>query len=234
MTDERRDRKTDPRADLALLQYGDSFFPSGAVSFSWGLETLCEDGRVASAPDVLSFLHGQLRQRWASCDRPALAAAYGAAKVPDALVEIDRLLEAQSLAAELRDGSSQSGRALLGVHEKLATPGAAAYRALVRSGQAPGHLAVVQGLVGRGVGLALGALEALSAHTLSVGLLGAALRLGVIGHVDAQRALQEARDVTADILAGPAPELEAMSAFTPEAEIATMRHETAETRLFAN
>ncbi len=110
----------------------------------------------------------------------------------------------------------------------------APYRAVVRSGRAPGHAAVVQGLVGRGVGLALSACEALSAHTLSVGLLGAALRLGVIGHVDAQRGLQQARPAIAEILAGPAPGVEVMSAFTPEAEIAVMRHETAETRLFAN
>ena len=56
---------------LALLQHGDSFFPSGAVSFSWGLETLAEDGRVATAADVAAFLEGQLRWRWATCDRGA-------------------------------------------------------------------------------------------------------------------------------------------------------------------
>ena len=92
----------------------------------------------------------------------------------------------------------------------------------------------MQGLVGRGVGLTLTACEILSAHTLSVGLLGAALRLGMIGHLDAQRSLQQARELIADILAVPAPGVETISAFTPEAEIAVMRHETAETRLFAN
>lgn len=225
---------SEPTADLTLLQYGDSFFPSGAVSFSWGLETLCEDGRVATVEQVTAFLQGQLRQRWATCDRAALAASYGAAEDLEAMAEIDRLLEAQTLAAELREGSRRSGGALLAVHEKLGTPGAAAYRALVRAGTAPGHLAAVQGLVGRGVGLALPASEVLSAHGLCVGLLGAALRLGLLGHVDAQRGLQEARATIAEILATPAPEVAAMSAFTPEAEIAAMRHETAETRLFAN
>ena len=37
----------DVAADLAALQFGDSFFPSGAVSFSLGLETLYADGIVA-------------------------------------------------------------------------------------------------------------------------------------------------------------------------------------------
>ena len=225
---------TDPTAELTLLQYGDSFFPSGAVSFSWGLETLCAEGRITAAPEVSSFLHSQLRHRWATCDRPAVAAGHRMGEDLDAVARIDRLLEAQSLAAELRDGSRRSGGALLAVHEKLGTPGAETYRALVRSGGAPGHVAVVQGLVGRGAGLILPACEVLSAHTLCVGLLGAALRLGVIGHIDAQRILKQARVSIADILAVPAPGVDAMSAFTPEAEIAVMRHETAETRLFAN
>ncbi len=221
-------------ADLALLQFGDSFFPSGAVSFSWGLETLCGDGRVGSPAEVSAFLQGQLAQRWASCDRPALAAAYRAGEDLAAVGEVDRLLEAQTLASELREGSRRSGGALLAVHEKLGTPGAGPYRARVRAGDSPGHAAPVQGLLGRGAGLTLPACETLSAHTLAVGLLGAAIRLGVIGHLDAQRALQEARSPLSEILARPAPGLDSMSAFTPEAEIAAMRHETAEARLFSN
>jgi len=34
---------------LGALQYADSFFPSGSVSFSWGLETLHSDRMVMSA-----------------------------------------------------------------------------------------------------------------------------------------------------------------------------------------
>jgi len=33
-------------AVLVALQHGDSFFPGGAVSFSWGLEALRADERV--------------------------------------------------------------------------------------------------------------------------------------------------------------------------------------------
>ena len=60
---------------LTALQHADSFFPGGGSAFSWGLESLCNDRQVASAADVERFLAGQLRHRWASCDRPFLAAA---------------------------------------------------------------------------------------------------------------------------------------------------------------
>jgi len=41
---------------MALLQYGDSFFPSGAVSFSWGLEVLVSEGRLISFADAWAWL----------------------------------------------------------------------------------------------------------------------------------------------------------------------------------
>ena len=74
----------------------------------------------------------------------------------------------------------------------------------------------------------------MSAHTLSIGLLGAAVRLGLVGHMDAQRILVTVREAVVEILREVAPPIGEMTAFTPEAEIAAMRHETAETRLFAN
>jgi urease accessory protein len=224
----------DAAARLALLQHGDSFFPSGTVSFSWGLETLCAEGRVSGADTVADFLVSQLRHRWARYDRGALAAAFLAAADLGAVGEIDRLLDAQTLVAELRSGSCRTGGALLAVHKKLGTPRAEAYLALVRSGAVPGHAAAVQGLVWRGIGLDLGAAEVLSAYTLAVGLLGAALRLGAIGHIDAQRLLQRACGEIADLLIPAAPDIQAIQAFTPESEIAVMRHETADARLFAN
>ena len=46
---------------LAVLQFGDSFFPSGAVSFSWGLEGLSDNGVVTDADAVRAFVIGQLR-----------------------------------------------------------------------------------------------------------------------------------------------------------------------------
>ena len=84
------------------------------------------------------------------------------------------------------------------------------------------------------VDLEVTAAETLSAHTFATGILGAAIRLGLLGHVGAQRILQDARVLVARLLREPAPDLDDLCASTPEAEIAVMRHETAATRLFAN
>ena len=218
---------------LAMLQHGDSAFPSGAVAFSWGIETLCAEGRVVGADDVVSFVAGQLAGRWADFGRPALAAAHAAAGDLDRVARIDRLLEAQTLSREMREGSRRAGGALLTVHDGMGTPGANEYRRRVSEGAAPGHAAAVQGLLWRGAGVEQEAIGAMAAHAFATGLLGAALRLGLIGHVDGQRILAGLRPLVAGILATPPPPVEDICSFTPEAEIAVLRHETADARLFA-
>lgn len=221
---------------LAALQYGDSFFPSGAVSFSLGLETLCQDSQVAGEDAVGAFVADQLRNRWALADRGFLAAAHKAAAEGDlaGAREADQLQDAMTWPGELRDGSCRSGAALLGVHARLGTAHAEAYRADVRSENVPGHLAVVQGIVTQGAGLTLAQAEAVAAHGFYSALLGAALRLGQIGHVGAQTLLTGLRPEIAKVLERPAPALDEVSAFTPLSDVAVMRHAHQTTRLFAN
>lgn len=218
---------------LVALQHGDSFFPSGTISFSWGLETLAAEHTVTSAADVRRLIEGQLACRWATCDRPALVGAYRAADALDEVARIDNQLDALALSREMRQGGRRAGGALLRVHASLATPQAGGYRDLVSAGDAPGQLAVIQGLVWRGVGLNEQAASALSGYTTCVGFVGAAIRLGLIGHVDGQRILSQTRRLLTGLLAEPPPPFGDVSAYTPAAEIAMMRHEVGQTRMFA-
>ena len=225
---------TDDATLLTALQYADSFFPSGGTAFSWGLEALCAERQVTSADDVRRFLEGQLRHRWASCDRPFLVAAHRAGADLDDVAALDRLLEAMTLPRELREGATRAGGALLGIHERLGTTGARDYRGRVRAGDAPGHLPVVQGLLLAGVGLDERVASTVSAHALSVGVVSAALRLSVISHVDAQRILSAVRGLLADLLAAPVLDVAQATVYTPATDVAAMRHETQSARLFAN
>lgn len=219
---------------LRTLQHGDSFFPSGAVAFSYGLETLCADGHVTTAAEVERFLWGQLRGRWAPCDRGVLVAAFRAGDDLEGVQRADALQEAVTLPRELREGSWRAGAALLRVHAELGTRNATAFQERVSAGRSPGHLPAVQGLVWRGVMLGEEQAGAAGAHGLCVALLGAALRLGVIGHVGAQRLLTGLRPALVDLLATPPPALDDVHGFAPLAEVAVMRHESQMSRLFAS
>lgn len=219
---------------LGALQFADSFFPSGSIAFSWGLETLRADAEVASAAGIAQFLEGQLVHRWSCFDAPLVVAAARAGGKVERIAELDDLAEAMTLATELREGSRRAGASLLKVHEGLGTAGAADYRQRVSQRQGRGHLAVMQGILWTATGLSETECRAVSAHTLCTGIVGAALRLGMIGHLDAQKILLQARPVMVDLLDLPATQVEDISSYVPHAEIAAMRHEVQDSRLFAN
>jgi urease accessory protein len=95
-------------------------------------------------------------------------------------------------------------------------------------------VAVMQGLLWRGIGLDLEVALPVAAHGFCVGLIGAALRLGLIGHVEGQRCLAGLHGLIADVLESPLPGLDEISTFAPACDIAFMRHEVQPGRLFAN
>jgi len=219
-------------ATLRLLQIGDSAFPSGAFAFSNGLETLVADRRVVDSRALEGFLRGQVIARWAGMDRWFTRKAHGMAASADSVTELDRLCEAHVAIEGLGVASRRVGLAMLTTHERIGTPGAAAYAARVRSGEAPGHAAIVQAVVGTGMALSVAATEAAALYGAVNGTLTAAIRLGIIGALAAQRLLAGLADAMAAVLAGDPPAVPA--AFTPLADIAVSRHAGGPGRLFSS
>ncbi len=225
---------SDSGALLAMLRHGDSAFPGGSASFSWGLETLVQDGLVRDAAALERMLVEQLRLRWATGDRSAVLAAWDADGDLDQVMRIDRILEARALARELREGSRRAGGALVTVHAKLSTRSAADYQARIAGEPTLGHLAAMQGMLWRAAGIGREHAALMSGHAIALAATGAAIRLGIIGHIDAQRIVGTAADAIAALIATPSPPVDAIHAFVPLVEIAAMRHETGEMRLFSN
>lgn len=225
---------TEFRSLMGVLQFGDSFFPSGAVSFSWGLEALAGRGAFADAGAVRAFVIGQLHARWATFDRSAVSAAYRAAPSLDAVAGIDDTIETLTSSAEMRSASRRMGEAMVLVFARLGLADAAAYRARIKSQVAYGHVAVMQGFLWASSGLKETEALALSAHTFCVGLLGAGLRLGCLTHIDAQRILTAAGAEVSRMAEEPIAPLDEIGSYGVEAEIAVMRHAFEDLRLFSN
>ena len=224
---------------LNMLQFADSFFPSGATSFSWGLESLQLDGKVSGVVQVFELLCSHIEQRWAGFDRPLMQAAReawsqrGAAALGEA-IEIDRLCEAMNLTRGWRDASRRLGCTQLRVHADLGLGIAQVYLDQVRAGGLPGHLPMVQGLLWGAYGLSAAGCDAMAASGLAITVTGAALRMGLIGHTDGQRLLARTRPVIARVIATPVPALDALWTGAPALDVAAMRHEPRRARLFAN
>jgi len=216
---------------LTALQFADSAFPSGGFAFSWGLEGLEADGLVGDAAGVAEIAEEQLIYRWNTMDRLLLRRAYAAADVAT-VATADLQAEAATLSAEMRAGSRRAGRALLGSSARLGYAAALAYREATRTDARLGHLAVVQGVVFKAAELALPMAEMLSAWAVVSGLASAAVRLGMIGHVEAQAIATSLRPVLVQLLAGDPPTGERLASFTPLTEIAVMRGASRHMRMF--
>lgn len=216
---------------LALMQYGDSAYPAGGFAFSWGVEGLAADGLLHGRQNLDDLIWEHLRFRWNTMDRPLLARGYRA-DTPEALAAVDRFAEASTASAPMRDGSRRAGRALLVVSARRGGLLSVAYRALLATDFRLGHLPVIQAVVFRDAGLELNAAELVSGWTLVNGLVSAAVRLGSIGHVEAQEALQTARTTLAELLMRPLSEDVVPSSFTPLIDIAVSRARSRPVRMF--
>jgi urease accessory protein len=222
----------DAATALALLQQGDSAYPAGGFAFSWGIEGLAADGMLDTADQLDGVVADHLTRRWQTMDRVLLRQAFLAADLA-AVEATDLLAEATTLSAEMRAGSHRAGKALLGVAAKLGGSMSISYRSIISRDPRLGHLPVVQAVVWRDAELTLEAAELVSGWTLVTGLVSAATRLGIIGHIEGQRSLVVAREVLARLLA-LSPAMDAVpSSFTPLIDIAVARGPSRQVRMFA-
>jgi urease accessory protein len=218
---------------LTAMQHADSAFPSGSFAFSNGIEGLAALGPRLDCARLAAAVDSTIRHRWACGDRVAMVHAYRARDL-DCIAAVDAAVEASTIAEPLRTGSKRNGGALLAAHVRLGTPCAAAFRSLIDAGQAHGHLAVVQGLIWRNLGILEPHAVAMSGYTTASGLVAAAVRLGQIGAIAAQAVLGSALLAVEAASREPVPAALEIASFTPWLDVVCARQAHAHVRLFSN
>lgn len=233
-----------PLGLMRSLQHSDSFFPSGATAFSWGLESLNRDQIINDAHSLTHYIETQLLHRWVSFDQGIIVAAWQASKKLNEgtnsdlapLFEIDDFADAMTLSESIRVGSRKLGQTLTTVHVKLGTQSAIQLQNHLHANPSiPNpHLAVMQGYLWATLGVSEIEARAISAHSLCTSATSAALRLGLIGHIDAQRILMHLQPRIVEALNLPAQNLASLSSSTLAVDIANLRHESLDARMFVN
>jgi urease accessory protein len=239
-TTERDDRAEAPSSTgsfARMLQFGDSMFPIGAFSFSSGLESAIQKGVVADATTLRAFTRTAVEQA-ARGDGIALIAAHRAAAAGDvdALMRIDAQVYARKLSDEARLMSVRMGKKFteMGV-EVIGAPLLATWRECIATSAAPGCYPVALA-----IGFAvqnLSARQAFVVHQNGVAatILGAALRLMKISHIETQKILYELNGLASGAYeTAAAARLSDMAGYAPLAEILAAVHNKAHVRLFMN
>ena len=220
-----------------LLQFGDSMFPIGGFSFSCGLESAVQTGVVNDRATLHAFARTALEQA-ARGDGIALVAAHRAAIADDVetLIAIDRRVFARKSSDETRTMSTRMGRKFteIGV-EVVGAPLIRTWLARIAGGATPGCYPVALAVNFAAQGLS--AREAFLVHHYGVAtaILGAALRLMRVSHVDTQAILYDLNTgVDAAYETASAARLSDMAGFAPLSDILAAVHTKAHVRLFMN
>lgn len=222
------------RALLQTIWQADSGFPSGSFAFSYGIEGIAARHDRMDAEILTEIVESILQQRWASFDRVALVQAFRTNGALDAIAEIDRSVDIATFGEAMREGSRRNGASFLAVHARLETELAVRLRQAVRSGEISGHLAVMQGVIWRSLGLDERLAQAASGYAVASGTIAAAVRLDAVGALEGQKVLHRMLTVIDALSASTVPADAALSSFLPFIDIAAARHERADLRLFAN
>lgn len=185
------------RSNFLEWQLADSAFPAGGFAHSGGLEAIAQNGEIKSAADLENFLHAALQQT-AHGSLPFVRAGFNAT-VPFA--ELDWLFDAFTPNHVANRASRAQGQAWLASAERsFGNPSIAELRESVLRDVLPGHFTPVFGAVARSL-----AVECATALRLFVflqlrGWISSAVRLGVIGPLQAQ-AIQHRLSTRAETVA---------------------------------
>jgi urease accessory protein len=174
--------------DWTLWQLIDSAFPTGGFAHSNGLEATWQQGEIGDTDSLTAFLRASIHQA-ATAAMPLVIATL---RKPADFGELDALYDATVTNHIANRASRAQGRALL-----LAASGTFAKSNLtkleqdVRSSHLPSHLAPVFGVIAASLGISEETTAQAFLFILLRGSISAAVRLGIIGPMEAQRVQTE-------------------------------------------
>lgn len=218
-----------------MLQFGDSMFPIGAFAFSSGLESAIQKGVVTNAATLRAYTRTALEQA-ARGDGIALIVAHRTAMAGDidGLARIDAQVYARKLSDEARTMSVRTGKKFteMGV-EVVGAPLLRAWREYIEKSVTPGCYPIALAINFAVQGLPASQAFVVHQYGVATTILGAALRLMKVSHIETQKILYELTGLAVEMYeAAAAARLSDMAGFAPSIDILAAIHTRAHVRLF--
>lgn len=224
------------RVDISLLQMSDSFFPTGLYATSNGLESLSQIKKL-KRKDISRFITIQLRQVIGPSDCTALGNAYESCRKRDfaSLLTADKSLYFMRMVEETRSASVRSGNQLLKCvssftkYKKVLR----VYQNAISNGNATGVYPVSLGVATWSLDIPKNKAGLILLYGFAVSVIGAALRLGILQHLEGQQIIHELRPVILEsIMKNIERPISNMWQFAPGLDILQMKHEMMDSKMF--
>ncbi|WP_372784487.1 urease accessory protein UreF [Phenylobacterium sp.] len=210
---------------LRLMTWLSPAFPVGAFSYSHGLETVIRDGTIADADALSAWISGLIEHGGGWTDAVLFKAAWdaAAARDPAGLAEVVALAEALAPSLERRRETLSQGEAFLIAARAWGQPvlnGAVAYPVAVGAATATVQIPLETALTAW-------------LHAFAANLVSVAVRAVPLGQTAGVAVIAELEPlILAAAARAAASTLADLGAAALSSDIAAMRHETLEVRLF--
>jgi len=223
-------------ASLGMMQLSDSFFPAGLYTMSNGLESLYRQKLVTSQDGVQDLIQMYYRQQVGPADCVALANAYDFATQGDldGVMLVDDVIHKIKLVKEQRDASVRSGRQLVKCVLALGNdPFVTQYHNEIMQSHTPGTYPVSFAIAAKSFGISKQNACLMLFYGFGISIVGAALRLGIIQHIESQKIINSLKPVMSDLVQQYISKpYDQIWQFSPQADIMQMHHEKMETKMF--
>lgn len=226
----------DMKQDLGMMQISDSFFPTGLYANSNGLESVFQNNKKITHLEVGRIVETQLKQQIGPTDLIMMenALTFASAREFDKISELDMKINSMKNIKEVRESSKRSGIQLAKcVREFVNDEILERYLECHQRGTIDGAYPVSFGLCANALGISPQKAGLMFLYGFVVSVVGAASRMGITQHYQAQKIIHELKPLISQIVSESLDKsAKEIWQFAPHLEILQMRHERMDSKMF--
>jgi len=223
--------------ELGVMQLSDSFFPTGIFATSNGLEFLFTEKKIQGMTDLIEMVRTNIIQQIGPSDCVALANAFDSASKHDfdKVCEVDNIVFATKLIKEIRNASVRSGVQLIKCVSEFVKDDEILnqYKNNIIKNKSYGIFPVAFAICCNALKIKKEKSMMMFLYGFTVGIVGAALRLGLIHHFEGQKIIHSIKPIISKTVKEYSNKsVFEMWQFTPQIDIVQMSHEKMDSKMF--
>ncbi len=223
--------------ELGVMQLSDSFFPTGIFATSNGLEYLFSEKKIQGMTDLVEMIRINIIQQIGPTDCIALADVFENSDHGDfdGIIQADNTVFATKSIKEIRDASVRSGIQLVKcvVEFVKGDKMLKQYQDSILEKKAHGIFPVAFAVCCNALRIKKEKSMMMMLYGFSVTVIGAALRLGLTQHFEAQKIIHKIKPIIAQAIKDNSNKsLLEMWQFAPQMDVIQMSHEKMDSKMF--
>jgi urease accessory protein len=225
--------------EFQIMQLSDSSFPSGMFSMSGGLESLFHNNVITNWKQVYEFIIEQIEFQLIPCDCSILSITMDAVKKNDMpqILNIDHKFYSMKLTKDVRNSLVRSGKQVFNCLLYMTNDNnyfLKQFKIKIETNATPCTYPVALGIYAQYLDIPLTSAMKILLYSFSSSVVSAAIRLGIIQHLDAQKILGLLAEPVNNFVSNKINEKITTDIWqlTPLTEIHQMYHEHNESRMF--